>query len=974
MNKLVICFWIFLGICSIPYLSGQVMPLRSFTTHDGLPQIQVTSIFEDSRGLIWVGTKGGLAYFNGIKFTNISQQFLGDPTSTQILGELPDGRVLFYMFRNSKLYSFNGAKIQEFPIDEYDNLIHVPHLLDYSLYYRYTTRSKNYVFKLNLLSNKRDSIKVDGDVFYANSGKELKLVNNKEIYLYENGIWKLHRKVSNTGKYDIYTLNYNEPLILESNENLNTTKVWDYNLTHHLFSFQRSKDGSIKNMQSFNDFANIALTDQYFIYSVNGKKIHKLYLNNQTLTGFLMDVNKNLWHASENGLQVFGFDGFETIPLDLCKDAWAFCKSSDNKYYYSGFSQGLFKIVLNAENSYKSKISNPKSVNDRYYYTALERSTSLYFAHGHGIIKLKNGIATKVPGSQPSLALSYDKIEESIYCATPGGYTVIDSNDRVTVFNDDIFQNKYTTAVLPYKDKVYLGSYYKFIVYDKTKKTYKDLTPKFDKFEYPSAISLENSGDDFIWVGTLKGLFLYNLSTEILTPILQNIINKNVLAIKNIKNEILCVGTNNELIFIDLKTSDINKLDFKIFNHLNGFLGQEIAQNSLFLDHTDTLWIPSATYLSKIAIKDISFTENPGHVRFTSLNQHLISWEHRDSFFSVTSPDLNFVYESFGFVRPDDMVFQYKVNNGQWSEWLSKEFFSITNLSSGKYIVHLRAKHGSKAGTNEVASDVLNIEIRLPFYMEPNFHLYALSLGIVFMLFTFIYFWLFRLYRIKTHERENRIKYLQIHTLQSQLNPHFVFNVLGTIQGLIVNGNKEIANKYLVSFSKLIRRFLDSTIKANSAMDSKGMEIEITLSEEIEMLKLYIEFEQLQYENKFEYTFDIEDQIDTSVFTIPPMILQPFIENAIKHGLMYLDHKGILDIKFYLKDDTLVCEILDNGVGRNKAAEIQASSIKLYKSRGIDLVMERINILNTLTYDIRLFTEDITPNGTRVNVFFNHKK
>ena len=950
------------------------MPLRSFTTHEGLPQIQVTSIFEDSRGLIWVGTKGGLAFFNSIKFTNISQQLLGDPTNTLVLGELPDGSVLFHKIRSSKLYSFDGAKIQEFPLDEYNNLIHSPQLIDYSLYYRYTTRSNNYVFKLNLLSNKRDSIKIDGDNFYANSGKEFKLVNNNEIYIYDNGIWRLHKKASENSEFYIYQANFNTPVILETNKITLTTKVWDYNLAYHLFSFQRNKDGSIKRIQSFNDFANIAITDQHYIYSVNGKKIHKLYLNNQTLTGFLIDKNKNLWHASENGLQVFGFDGFETIPLDVCKDAWAFCKSSDNKYYYSGYNQGLFKLKLNTENSYKTKIDNPENINDQYYYTALERNTSLYFAHNHGVVKIKNGIAIKVPGSQTSLALNYDKTEQSIYCATSGGFTVIESNDQVTVFNDDIFHNKYTTAVLPYRDKVFLGSYYKFIVYDKIKKTYKDLTPKFDKFEYPSAISLENSGDDCIWVGTAKGLFLFNPVKETLTPVLQNIINRNVLAIKNIKNEILCVGTNNELIFIDLKTSEINKLDFKIFNHLNGFLGQEIAQNSLFLDHTDTLWIPSATYLSKISIKDISFTENPGHVRFTSLNHHLIPWEHKDSLFLVQSPDVNFVYESYGFQRPDDMVFQFRINNGPWSEWLNKEYFSLTNLSSGKYIVHLRAKHGSKAGTFADVFDVLNIEIKLPFYKEPNFHFYALGLGIVFLLFTFIYFWLFRLYRIRTHERENKIKYLQIHTLQSQLNPHFVFNVLGTIQSLVVSDNKETANKYLVSFSKLIRRFLDSTIKANSAMDSKGMEIEITLSEEIEMLKLYIEFEQLQYENKFEYTFDIEHQIDTNVLTIPPMILQPFIENAIKHGLMYLDHKGKLDVKFYLKEDTLVCEILDNGVGREKAAEIQASSIKLYKSRGIDLVMERISILNTLTYDIRLFTEDMTPNGTRVNVFFNHKK
>ncbi|MBK7525546.1 MAG: histidine kinase [Saprospiraceae bacterium] len=251
--------------------------------------------------------------------------------------------------------------------------------------------------------------------------------------------------------------------------------------------------------------------------------------------------------------------------------------------------------------------------------------------------------------------------------------------------------------------------------------------------------------------------------------------------------------------------------------------------------------------------------------------------------------------------------------------------------------------------------------------------MYALFAGIGFLIFTIIYFWFFRNLQIKSREKENRIKFLQIHTLQSQLNPHFIFNVLGTIQSLIINQNTELANKYLVSFSKLIRRFLDSTVRANSTMDSKGMELEISLKEEIEMLEMYVDFEKLQYENKFDYKLEIDPAIDMDSYTIPPMVIQPFIENSIKHGLMYKDSKGMLDIKFYLKVDCLICEVKDDGVGRKKAADIQAESIKLYKSRGIDLVNQRIKILNSLHYDIRVFTEDIDPTGTRVTIFFNHK-
>ncbi|MBK6783184.1 MAG: histidine kinase [Saprospiraceae bacterium] len=115
----------------------------------------------------------------------------------------------------------------------------------------------------------------------------------------------------------------------------------------------------------------------------------------------------------------------------------------------------------------------------------------------------------------------------------------------------------------------------------------------------------------------------------------------------------------------------------------------------------------------------------------------------------------------------------------------------------------VRAVMGSMPNKDQYVSDQIVLHVSLPFYKEPKFHLYALFAGIGFLIFTIIYFWFFRNLQIKSREKENRIKFLQIHTLQSQLNPHFIFNVLGTIQSLIINQNTELANKYLVSFSKI---------------------------------------------------------------------------------------------------------------------------------------------------------------------------
>jgi len=246
--------------------------------------------------------------------------------------------------------------------------------------------------------------------------------------------------------------------------------------------------------------------------------------------------------------------------------------------------------------------------------------------------------------------------------------------------------------------------------------------------------------------------------------------------------------------------------------------------------------------------------------------------------------------------------------------------------------------------------------------------------GVVFLLSSFLYFWFLRILQLKNKEREQRIKFLQIQTLQSQLNPHFIFNVLSSIQSLVLNEKTELANKYLISFSKLIRSFLNSTVRSNATLDISSFELEVTLKEELELINLYIEFERLQYDNKFDFELNVDPSIEIDTFSIPPMIIQPFVENSIKHGLNYMEVRGVLKVKFYLKDNSLMCEIEDNGVGRNRAAQMQAETIRAYKPMGIDLVMQRVKILNTLDYDIRVYTEDLSPQGTRVNIFFNLKE
>lgn len=190
---------------------------------------------------------------------------------------------------------------------------------------------------------------------------------------------------------------------------------------------------------------------------------------------------------------------------------------------------------------------------------------------------------------------------------------------------------------------------------------------------------------------------------------------------------------------------------------------------------------------------------------------------------------------------------------------------------------------------------------------------------------------------LKAAELANKaINELELKTLQLQMNPHFIFNALNSIQSYVMHQDHFLANAYLSKFAKLIRLFLDSSRSRY-----------ITLQDEIVLLTLYIELEKLRFDDKFDFEISCDPSISTYI-EIPTMILQPFVENAINHGLRYKESKGWLKVRFYKENGVMCCSIQDNGVGREKAKSIQKNTQKGYRSQGLKITMERLITYNKI--------------------------
>ncbi|MDO8367544.1 MAG: histidine kinase, partial [Saprospiraceae bacterium] len=213
-------------------------------------------------------------------------------------------------------------------------------------------------------------------------------------------------------------------------------------------------------------------------------------------------------------------------------------------------------------------------------------------------------------------------------------------------------------------------------------------------------------------------------------------------------------------------------------------------------------------------------------------------------------------------------------------------------------------------------------------------------------------------------EMNQRFAELELKALQSQMNPHFIFNSLGAIQYFIRSDRTQEADGYLTKFAQLMRLFLES---------SKNKYI--TLAEEIRLLKLYVELEKMRFEGRFEAKFSVEKNIDTDEVEIPSMLLQPFVENAINHGLFHKKEKGLLQIKVTANGSKEIhCIVEDDGIGREAAGALREQSLKNYKSRAMQIVHERLEALSHVEgYEVKIEVNDLRhpdggPAGTRVTL------
>jgi len=323
----------------------------------------------------------------------------------------------------------------------------------------------------------------------------------------------------------------------------------------------------------------------------------------------------------------------------------------------------------------------------------------------------------------------------------------------------------------------------------------------------------------------------------------------------------------------------------------------------------------------------------------------------------------SFDVSAFDFNSAGDIEYSYKLEgfDNEWVDMRKARTGSYTNVPGGKYILKIRARNNNSDWKE--SPQVIQVIIEKKLWQQAWLYLACV------LALAGIFFIIYR-NRVDAVRREAKLKSsyeiklneLENSALRAQMNPHFIFNSLNTINFFINANQPEEANFYITRFSRLIRKILDHS-----------REKSILLSDELELLKLYLELERIRFSERFDYKIRLQE-IETEEVEVPPLILQPFVENAILHGILPGEKQGHIQITLEADSNLLHVHIVDNGIGRERSRQINSARDQAHKSHGMDITLKRIMLFNErhgLHHDI--VYEDLVDDrgevaGTKVEI------
>ena len=980
----------------------QQLPSINYTTRHGLTQMQCMSVLKDNRGYIWVGTKFGLSKFDGERFESFTQADGMLHSYSQNLTEDPQGYI--WIDNVIGLTRFDGKTFTQFPLpDKQMQIANQSWINDQGQpVVSVTDGQKKQLLKLQngkYIHIPGSEIKhAEGEVlFYDRQHDRYCLQTNQkdgtktQLWYLENGRRIHWLDTDNFIQRDgNATLADGTPMLYSPSASNGALITYFTIEGDSIRPFFRTDGQTATVLRPLAAAALVTHGSNHYLLEANATQLTALPLPPTQLSQSIFDAG-GLWCATEKGLFRIWNNGFRYFSEAEVPYCWSVVEDRNNHLWFLSYRSPILKWNgqhLSRINGYQQLLYNRNNTQpDNWYYHPVRDK------YGHLWLPNIKG-ALRYDGKQFTLITDPKQVTTLCLLEDPERNLILKGGQNQVLFIDNKAPFRYTrfdqsngfkdpNELILAIEKDSRGFYWfggrDLTRYDYHRKKATYYTIENGKFPAKGVYSMCLDNRHTLWIASRKGLLRYDARQDRFRMVLSDSLISSALLVGQFDKDNLLVGDMKNLYVVDLaQYYRTGKVVYKAFNHHNGFMGLEPGQNGYYKDSRGYIWITSGSVLSRLDSRQINLNPTPLRLFITKVGMQRIPFVGKLQ--EVALPDgentVSFTVETLGDDKPFMAQYSYKVDGflNEWSPWQSQNLIALTNLPAGAHTLRVRTRSGNQI--NEVSAEAsLTFRVSIPFWRSPNFYKYAFFMGLLLISGIGYFWWLqererrkVKLQERQLEEKEHKVRFLQVQTIQVQMNPHFTFNVLGTIQHLILNNDINQASVNLLKLGHLIRNYLEASLLGDEENGSL-FNHEIPLTRELDLLRMYIEFEQLQYEDRFDFEITIDGKINPDNYRIPPLIIQPYIENAIKHGLLNRDTPGHLWIGFIsLDDDTLICTIEDDGIGRVQAAKLQRESLRKFKSRGTELVKRRVEILNQMGYAIRIQESDRIGSGTVITI------
>jgi ligand-binding sensor domain-containing protein/two-component sensor histidine kinase len=895
-----------------------------YDTKDGLAASTVYRICQDKDGFLWFATENGLSRFDGTRFTNFTvRDGLPDNEIIKVYADtkgrvwiLPFRKSICYYYQNKIYNRFNDSTLAKLTFysnphditeDEQQNIAIVDHRQVLLITKEGEARQ---IFQI---MNKPHA-NLDLGIRYDYHYRAFLIATYDSLYTYKNGsvqfetlriplFDRLAVDVINYPTANRYVLDIPEPYI-------NTEANW-YHTT-----YVNTSNGSWK-------------VDPIL------KKLTTHFLPGKKVSCTFEDNEGAFWFATlGEGVYKLASRETRTIPLLQAQkhtnnEVFSITKYGDALLCGLSYSQAVFvkddKVVqqLNFEDEIHRTLNQGRT--NRLYCSEALSSGVLLMGFDSYLGKLDKG-QRSFSGEFPIKSIA--EIDDEHVLIGTGKYTF---RMRVSDLHiTDTIWHERTTNVIFHEDNYYIGTLNGLyeVKKDKSYKHLGEVHPALNR----RIVDMVPGADGSLYIATHdEGVAIYKDEKVTATITTDNGMSSNICRALFLNNNYLWIGTNKGLNKVNIVDS---KQPITRFSVSDGLPSDNI--NAVYVKDS-IIWIGSPAGLTYFNENRISAT-SICNLRMLNISVSGRQQDIRDHY-QLGNKDNNISFEfiAISFKSGGDIVYHYKLDglDKDWKETLQTNLI-YQSLPSGNYKLQLFAvnKFGVKSNTI-----VISFIIATPFWKEWWFY------GIVILTVVGITFWIVNSRArafIAAKEEKNRTQQqfaaLEQQALQAQMNPHFIFNCLNSIQQYVLTNDKEKANQYLTAFASLIRQTLDNSGKKT-----------ITVSEEVSYLNRYLQMEAMRFGENFSYEIIVDDMVNTDIVELPAMLLQPYVENCLRHGIRYKnDGTGKVTISFSMLEDALYCRIRDNGIGREKAAEWKSRQHIEYQSQGMKLTDKRIELLNKI--------------------------